>query len=254
MAVCGKRKTRQNARMFSPWLGDDMPRERFVREHFQRAPLARASTAHGARRYLNWATVAAVLEAGADLLVVRNAKMLDARPSSVDEAMALFRDGWSLVLRHCEHSDAGLRELAASVGAENEGDVTIHIFATPAGFHSFGWHYDCEDVFIVQASGQKEYFLRANTVNPQPILGAMPRDMQYERETSPAMASLLVAGDCLYIPRGWWHAARALEASLSLSIGVLSPAARGGAESRRPSPAEAEEGPRVFPTCRAGED
>src|SRR3954453_24195245 len=156
--------------MFSPWLGDDMPREEFRRAHFQRAPLARASTAHGALRYLTWITFASVLERGADVLVVRNAKILDVRPSSADEAMALFGDGWSLVLRNCERYDDALRELAAAVAAENEGDGAIHIFATPPGFHSFGWHYDCEDVFIVQTRGAKEYFLRENSVNPKPVI------------------------------------------------------------------------------------
>jgi len=231
--------------MFSPWL--DLPREVFEREHFQRTPLACASTARGALAYLTWATVESVLQSEADLLVVRNARKRDERPATVDEALALFHDGWSLVLRHCERYDDGLRALADAVAEENEGDVTIHIFATPPGFHSFGWHYDCEDVLIVQTGGAKEYFLRRNTVNPAPVIDAMPRDMQYERETSPAMASLLVAGDCLYIPRGWWHVARSVEASLSLSIGVLSPAAGGSAEKRRPSPAEAEEGLPVFP-------
>ncbi len=237
--------------MFTPWLGG-MPRETFVREHFQRAPLARAGTARGALSMLTWATVESLLERGAGLLVVRNARIREERPADAGEALALFRDGWSIVLRHCERFDGGLRALADDVAAENEGDVTLHVFATPPGFHSFGWHYDCEDVFLVQTSGAKEYFLRANTVNPRPTIDAMPKDMQFERETSPAMASLLVAGDCLYIPRGWWHVARSVETSLALSIGVLSPAARGGAENRRPSPAEAEEGPRVFPHLPSG--
>src|SRR5947199_5431507 len=37
----------------------------------------------------------------------------------------------------------------------------------------------------------------------------------------------LIPGDWLYVPRGWWHCARATEDSLSLSIGVLTAAARG---------------------------
>src|SRR3954468_12741563 len=107
--------------MFSPWMGDHMPREEIHRAHFQRAPLARAGTARDASHYLTWATVESLLERGAGVLVVRNAKMLDVRPADVEEALALFRDGWSLVLRHCERYDDRLRELAAAVGAENEG-------------------------------------------------------------------------------------------------------------------------------------
>jgi 50S ribosomal protein L16 3-hydroxylase len=211
--------------MIASWL-QPMTMAEFQREHFQRAPLARPSSARGAVDRLTWGTLESLLEAEPELLVVKNGKVLEERPRSTEEAIALFRGGTSLVLRHCEHNDEGLHRLAAAVGAELEGDVTIHVFVTPTGFHSFGWHYDCEDVFIVQTYGSKEYFLRRNTVNPYPTIDAMPRDMQYERETSPATATTLLPGDWLYIPRGWWHVARCIESSLSISIGVLAPNAR----------------------------
>jgi ribosomal protein L16 Arg81 hydroxylase len=211
--------------MLTTWL-DDMPRDVFMREHFQRAPLARPATARAAVPLLTWATVAQLIEAHPDTLVVRNAKLRhDAEPRTFAEVVSLFREGYSIVLRRCERHDPSLRALADSVAAELEGDVAIQVYLTPAGFHSFGWHYDCEDVFIAQTGGTKDYLLRRNTVNPEPTLAAMPRDMAYERETTPTIASTLVAGDWLYIPRGWWHAARAIEDSLSISVGVLSPAA-----------------------------
>lgn len=210
--------------MISSWVGD-LPS--FLREHFQRAPFARPATARRAIRLLTWDTVGRLVEAGADMLVVRNGKLLEDRPRTFAEAVALFRDGHSLVLRRCEKHDPSLRALADSVEAELEGDVSIQVYATPGNFHSFGWHYDCEDVFIAQTLGRKEYFLRANTVNPEPHIERMPRDMHYERETTPTMASTLEPGDWLYVPRGWWHVAKAYEDSLSISIGVLSPAAGG---------------------------
>ena len=205
----------------------DVPREQFMREHFQRAPIARASTAGRLVRRLTWATVERLVVAQPDTLVVKNGSLrTDAPPSTFQEALTLFREGHSIVLRRCERHDEGLAEVAAAFGSELEGEVAIQVYLTPAGHHSFGWHYDCEDVFIAQTGGQKEYLMRENTVNPRPRLSAMPRDMQYENETTPAIASTLVTGDCLYIPRGWWHVARSLEDSLSISIGVLSPDAQ----------------------------
>lgn len=211
--------------MIASWLPQITP-ARFRAEHFQREPYAAAESARRAIRLLTWDTVARVVEAQPDMLVVRNGQLRrDPNPSTFAEALTLFRDGFSLVLRRCERHDAGLRELADAVGAEFEGDVAIQAYITPGGFRSFGWHYDCEDVFIVQTLGTKEYLLRRNTVNPFPTLDAMPRDMQYERETTPVVAATLVPGDLLYVPRGWWHVARAEADSLSISIGVLSPAA-----------------------------
>ena len=205
----------------------DVSREQFLREHFQRTPVARASTAGKLVRKLTWATVERLIASRPDTLVVKNGALrTDAPPATFQEALTLFRDGHSIVLRRCERHDEGLAEVAEAFGRELDGEVAIQVYLTPGGYHSFGWHYDCEDVFIAQTGGQKEYLLRENTVNPQPKLSEMPHDMHYERETTPAMASTLIAGDCLYIPRGWWHVARSMEDSLSISIGVLSPDAR----------------------------
>jgi ribosomal protein L16 Arg81 hydroxylase len=209
------------------WL-DDIFSGDFASEHFQRAPFARAGTAQAAMPLLTWETVAGLIDAGSkpDMLVVRNATLYDVAPGTQEAAAELFRRGCSLVLRRCERHDRGFRMLADAFAERLQGDVSIQVYATPAGYQSFGWHYDCEDVFIAQTAGTKEYFLRENTVNPRPRLSAMPRDMHFERETSPAMASTLVPGDTLYIPRGWWHVARAREDAFSISVGVLSPDAR----------------------------
>jgi 50S ribosomal protein L16 3-hydroxylase len=192
-------------------------------------PASAAGSARAAIPFLTWETIERLLDADPrpDMLVVRNAKLLDRDVTSIDDAKTLFADGWSLVLRRCERHDAALKLLADAVGAAMTGDVSIQIYATPAGFQSFGWHYDCEDVFIAQTSGVKRYFLRRNTVNPAPRLDAMPRDMHLELETSPMLETTLIPGDWLHIPRGWWHAAKATEDALSISVGVLSGDAAG---------------------------
>jgi 50S ribosomal protein L16 3-hydroxylase len=214
--------------MLPSWL-DGTTREEFTAAHFQKEPFARAATAAAAVPLLTWETVERLVETpGRDILVVRNGRLSsEPEPTTAAETRDLFSRGWSIVLRRCERHDPALSALAGEFERELEGDVSIQIYATPARFISFGWHYDCEDVFIVQTAGEKEYLLRRNTVNPEPTLDAMPRDMQAERETTPVISSTLVPGDWLYIPRGWWHVARAAETSLSISVGVLSPAAAG---------------------------
>jgi ribosomal protein L16 Arg81 hydroxylase len=221
--------------MLRQWLEGGV--EQFLARDYQRAPLAQPNTASPAVPLLDWDTVRRLLEARVDLVVVRNGQLASGpSPSGYEAAHALFAQGHSLVMRGCEQADAGLRGLAEDFAAELEGDVQVQVYATPAGFRSFGWHYDCEDVFIVQTGGTKQYRLRRNTVNPAPTIDAMPRDMHFERETGPVLATTLIAGDWLYVPRGFWHVADAVADSLSISVGVLSPAARGtGPPAGRPA-------------------
>ena len=209
------------------WLADiDTPE--FRAANFRRAAMARPRAARSVIPFLTWEVIGRLLASPnpVDLLVVRNGSLLERRPANGAEAEALFRDGYSLVLRRCERHDELLRRLADGFGRHLDGEVSIQIYATPSTYRSFGWHYDCEDVFIAQTSGVKEYYLRENTVNPRPTLDAMPRDMHFERETTATQATTLVPGDWLYIPRGWWHVARAVESALSISVGVLGPDAR----------------------------
>lgn len=98
--------------------------------------------------------------------------------------------------------------------------VDVHLYCTPPSEPGFGWHYDAEEVFILQTVGSKEWSLRKNTVNPWPLLEAMPHDMQYSREVMPLLKCRLEAGDWLYIPAGYWHSTFATEESISLSIGI----------------------------------
>jgi 50S ribosomal protein L16 3-hydroxylase len=214
------------------WLADTAL-DAFLAEHFQQQPLVRPNTAAAAVPLLGWETLQSLLESRPDVLVVRSGILhTGIEPPGFPEARHLFRSGYSLVIRGCEEHDAGLRGLAEAFGRELAGEIAVQVFATPAGASGFGWHYDCEDVFIVQTVGTKEYRLRANTVNPRPTLDSMPRDMQFERETSPVLACTLIPGDWLYVPRGFWHRAFATEDSLSISVGVLSAQARGGSTIR----------------------
>jgi ribosomal protein L16 Arg81 hydroxylase len=215
------------------WLADTSLAD-FLQSHYQRAPFVRPGTAADAVPLLDWPAVGRLVEARPDMLLVRDGRLRrESEPATFAEARALFRAGFSIVMRACEEHDDGLRRLADDFESAFQGEVTIQVYATPGGHHSFGWHYDCEDVFIAQTAGTKDYRLRQNTVNPEPTIDAMPQDMHYERETSAAVACTLIAGDWLYIPRGFWHVALASEDALSISIGVLSPAARGSRPPRR---------------------
>jgi len=130
-------------------------------------------------------------------------------------------DGISTVIRASERHDEGLRRLADSFKALLPAKIHVQLYATPAGTHSYGWHYDLEDVFIAQTLEVKDYYMRENTVG-----GAAGASETFDfgcirKETSPLMQARLIAGDWLYIPRRWWHLVLCAEDSLSISVGVM---------------------------------
>jgi ribosomal protein L16 Arg81 hydroxylase len=133
-----------------------------------------------------------------------------------------MRRGVGLVIRRAEQHDVGLARLATSFAEDIPGEMHIQLFVTPAGTHSFGWHYDFEDVFIVQTTGVKEYFLRDNTVERQRARGTCPDFERFRHEVTPLAAVQLLRGDWLYIPARWWHVAKCIKDSLSISVGVFS--------------------------------
>jgi ribosomal protein L16 Arg81 hydroxylase len=143
------------------------------------------------------------------------------RPTA-DELRQALADGWTLFFRHAERYDERLAALASEFRSSFQAPIDIHLFCTPAGSEGFGWHYDVEDVFIVQTRGVKTYRLRKNTINPWPLVETTPDDLSFEAERSLPMECRLDEGDWLYIPPGYWHATRAETLSISLSVGVMS--------------------------------
>lgn len=209
--------------MLSEWL-HPTPVHDFARDHLGRAPMARPGSASGAVGAFTWEVLGRVLshDPAPDLVVVRKGRALDLPPPrSLDEARALLARGVGFVVRRAECQDAGLAALAGAFARDLPGETHVQLFVTPAGTHGFGWHYDFEEVFIVQTAGAKDYYFRENTVDRSVPVGAQPDFDAYRRESSPMGTVRLIAGDWLYLPARWWHAAKCVEDSLSISLGVF---------------------------------
>jgi 50S ribosomal protein L16 3-hydroxylase len=208
------------------WLGE-RPLSDFIEENYLRLPFSGAGGGAADCELGSWETLGRVLAGEkVDSLVVRDGRRVEApSPKNREEAEALTREGCTILVRNAQRHDAALADLARGFERDFCGPVNIHIYATPADRFGFGWHYDAEEVFILQTVGAKEYSLRKNTVNPWPLEETLPADMHYEREIMPLVRCLLRPGDWLYIPCGYWHKAEAKETSISLAVGVLAPAA-----------------------------
>jgi 50S ribosomal protein L16 3-hydroxylase len=199
----------------------------FIENYLHRLPYALAGTAKALCGWGAWEALDAVWATlAADVLVVRRGEqLLDNIPQTGRSLRAMLSDGYTIRIRHAEQHHPKVRELAEVFAATFESPVDIHLYATPADTFGFSWHYDAEEVFIVQTAGEKEYFLRKNTVNPWPLEETMPTDLRYERELMPLMRVVLRAGDLLYIPCGYWHRAQVpagSDVAISMAIGVMS--------------------------------
>lgn len=208
--------------MLQRWLAPT-PVELFVERHLHRQPWARPGGARDAVNLLDWDRLDRVLRAepAPDVLVVARGELLELPPPrSLRQLRSLMEFGIGLVLRRTERCDPDLEAFAASFARDLPGEVHVQLFVTPGGTHGFGWHHDSEDVFIAQTAGVKDYYFRANTVDASRPEGARPDFARIREEVSPLMTARLLPGDCLYIPAGWWHMARCIESSLSISLGV----------------------------------
>ena len=206
--------------MLREWLGS-VPVDDFAAMHLGRAPHAAPGAAAGAIPFFQWADLDRILPGvpASEILVVARGHNLDLPvPRSLRDVRALMRLGVGVVIRRAQRSDARIAEVTSAFARDLPRAVHAQLFVTPGGTHGFGWHYDFEDVFIAQTAGMKDYYFRANTVCPDVEPG--PAFHRYPEERSPLHTARLVAGDWLYIPSGWWHMARCVEDSLSISVGV----------------------------------
>lgn len=204
-------------------LGED-PKLTFLDKHFTRLPFSRPGGAHAFKDLLTWKTVEEVLSAKQSVLrIVQDGRVIkDYVNLNYEEALFHHKQGHTLLLRYAEKSSPKLKALADDFQKSFHSVVDIQLYCTPEGHNAFGWHYDVEEVFIIQAKGSKTYSIRPNTVHPNPLVKSIPKDLGYEKEKTPIEIKVtLEEGDWLYIPSGWWHIARTQKESMHISIGLM---------------------------------
>lgn len=143
---------------------------------------------------------------------------------SDDKLVRLFADGSTLVLQALHRMWPPILEFCQQLAAELGHPVQANAYITPPQNQGFSAHYDVHDVFVVQIDGEKQWQIH------RPVLESPLRDQPWnDRKAAvekaarePAvMEALLRPGDCLYLPRGYLHAATALGGvSTHLTLGV----------------------------------
>ena len=143
---------------------------------------------------------------------------------SDDKLLALFADGSTIVLQGLHRSWSPVVDLSQQLAADLGHPVQANAYITPAQNTGFSAHYDVHDVFVLQCEGRKRWILHP-PVLPSPLRThewGDRADVVAERaSTEPFLDVVLEPGDCLYLPRGWIHAASALGGvSIHLTLGV----------------------------------
>ena len=141
-----------------------------------------------------------------------------------DALRAQYAGGATLVLQALHRTHPPVvrfcRELAAELGHATQ----CNAYVTPAGdAQGFDFHHDTHDVFVLQISGRKRWIVHEPVVRlPLPSQPRAGADLVTDGAT-PLLDVGLEAGDCLYLPRGFVHAAlTTAEHSVHLTVGVLS--------------------------------
>jgi len=137
---------------------------------------------------------------------------------------ALFEDGATIVLQGLHRTHPPLEAFGRALGADLGHPVQVNAYLTPPQSQGFSSHYDTHDVFVLQVWGRKRWVVHepvlASPLPQQPWPGRREA-VQAAAAGTPFLEAVLDPGDALYLPRGWLHAAVALdETSVHLTVGI----------------------------------
>jgi cupin superfamily protein len=143
---------------------------------------------------------------------------------SANQVIDRYRRGDTVVLQGLHHTSPHLARLANNVALALDHPVQVNAYLSPPSARGLDLHFDFHDVFIVQLGGSKRWRVWAPLARmTEPVKGrhaiAGPR---LEELGDPLLDLTMRAGDCLYLPRGYPHAAETLdEHSDHLTIGLV---------------------------------
>lgn len=200
----------------------------FLSNHLFRSPYAAPFSARKFAGLADWNLLNEIFKSQHNnCWLVSNGKLpddatLNTGVLTAQQAEQSFHLGKTILIRHAEKAHPKLSKIAKEFHDAFHSPVDIQIYATPKEKEGFDWHYDIEDVFIIQTHGEKEFRLIPNTVTSRPLPVMTPRNCRFRLENKKTeIRCWLKAGDFLYIPAGYWHKAKAVMDSIHLSAGVL---------------------------------
>lgn len=141
--------------------------------------------------------------------------------SANENIIKLCKEGATLIINKVNKLIPEVATLAAEIQYEIGYGTQVNAYCSWPGKQGFSSHYDTHEVFILQVEGKKEWKVFPETLK-YPLVEQKSASLT-PPDTEPYLSCILEAGDVLYIPRGHWHYALALNVpSLHLTLGVHS--------------------------------
>ena len=143
-----------------------------------------------------------------------------------NRVLELHAGGASMVLQGLQFTEPHLGRVANNLALDLGHAVQINAYLSPVGARGLELHFDYHDVFVLQLDGCKRWRVWEPLDRTRhPVRSGTRVSMPtFDELREPALDLSLTAGDCLYLPRGFAHAAETVEsASSHLTIGILAP-------------------------------
>jgi ribosomal protein L16 Arg81 hydroxylase len=221
--------------------------ERFLAEHFDRAPLHIQGSPDKFADVLDWPGINRLLDMTHVWTETSLKLVLDSAPvpPATYSVKAVSRDGapvlqpvaakvqdWvrrgaSVVMNDVDSLTPGLAAVSDALEGAGFGKAQANVYISWQSHKAFHSHYDTHDVWAVQVEGEKIWNIwegRAEWPIPHPVFRGQKQDHHDQAKGALREAVHLKKGDILYLPRGWYHDALA-EApnSVHVAYGVHAP-------------------------------
>lgn len=218
-----------------------VPADRFLADHYGRAPLHIPASGADKAKPLDWSGFSALLAIlphwtehnlrlilnsraiephfYSDEIVTPDGTRLRASPERVEIFLAM---GASLVANGIQDIAPAVRDYGEVLGDQFAGQVGVNAYCSFGGIQAFASHYDPSEIFVLHCEGEKDWRIYANR-EPAPIdVPDANAQARIEARKGPVLMELrMKPGDILYIPRGFYHDATASSgASLHLTFAV----------------------------------
>ena len=142
------------------------------------------------------------------------------RANGTEALFARFRQGETIIVSSLHEEWPPLRELCRVLAAKFSGAFQVNVYLTPRQSRGLRPHYDTHDVFVLQIHGTKRWQIFDESIH-LPLSGQV-HNGEFLARNDPTQVVDLRPGDMIYLPRGWGHAADALdEMSLHLTVGAF---------------------------------